>query len=609
MLAPRYSHFTVILISWKAYEALDIDDVEQAESVLRKLARELKDMQLVRTYPQLSKLVDLLPLLPALRHVRDLLRESELSVEGAGDPFSASPMQTQASGTEVSGASWWDRALRWQQALTQVDTPATRAAAERLSRCLEGWLVEAGMIACQQLAHATAMPLPGALAVPAPSAGRSQPASSAPGHDPSPVETAPAPLAAGVTLGVLGAASLAYGTWRCVRGTRDYRVVGTPQVMPNGSRASATTRAMPFVVGVASLTAGACLVYPYLSAWLTPINDAEQTAWFDPEVIAQMRLTHPDLAQAVEALDLPDWGSIHQDMSSDAQLPPRVAREAAIKATPPPPHPDMASWLRHVVEHSNLESQTQTQFALLIVRCMNSPCVKSGGDQEERETRVLVKLLQSLMELARDETYLAQDEHRGRRLQEIWSALLPSYESFSYREYGKLLRDFGRLFLVDSTLNVWDGKNVPLPAILPSLTDQAQQEGEDAIRRLYTPVLDPVLFIDQFIRDGIALYQARTGKGKGLTPTSKLVVRLQPVWDGNTSFVAREFRNLMRPFTLREIVTGQHHYAISKIESIYAYRIASIEPCEPAAVSRSSGQQRILHSSAWPQNGVDPEHR
>lgn len=138
-LQLAYGQYLNALLVWQVYQACAGGDPLQTEDRLRQLARQLKEYQVVKSYPQLEPLIDLLPLLP-------LLMEARRSVS-----------------VQLNADSWLGWGSQWLNALAS-SASSQRSAMDlhrRLSRQVEHWLADALVAAMSKFP----MGPPGAAAV------------------------------------------------------------------------------------------------------------------------------------------------------------------------------------------------------------------------------------------------------------------------------------------------------------------------------------------------------------------------------------------------------------------------------------------------------------
>lgn len=583
VLTQLYSHYSTVLIVWQAYNALKLDDIEQSEAMLRGVAYKLHDAEIVRRFPQLGKLVDLLPLLPALRQIHAYVAKQP-------------------------GDSLWDRAARWQEALMQADTPQAREAGERLAQCAVDWLVDAGMAACDHLASAAWSPgdcLARATGKPTdpshqPSAenqakaldAKASSTSQAPPTSlkPTTTTTAALPLTAGAGLGMIGAASLMYGLWQCTQTRKDYVLVGQ-------TRLPTCARVMPFIAGATALTAAGLIVYPHIGDHSVASSADGVTATAgtsgapsgcEPVEIMRLRQAYPDLAHAVDCLELPDWGRISKDLIDAANAQHRPVREVnqesfldtgrasgkysgtLVTEELQPTYIDLG--IKGYMEENSANPAAQAQLTLMLNRVASEPYVLAGLSPEERATRKLLKLMQSVLEAARDFD-VASDLATQSRLKEIWTVLYDLYTTARSGLYAEQVRSAGALFEITGELPF---RGLAETDYVDSfVTSELVRESAEVVLKAYHPILDPAGYIHDYINAILAAYKFRTSRN--LTADSLIEVTLRPVFLGDMDHVMKQAPRIKKEFSIRDIVLGQHHYVIDGMrEGGTTYKIESM---------------------------------
>ncbi len=192
-LQYAYSQYLNAMLVWQVYQALNSRDSNQTEDKLRQLARQLKDYQAVKSYPQLEKLIDLIPLLPALREAYKTI------------------------GAQPPADSWLGWGDQWLEALAASKSPSLLALRDDLSRKVETWLADAVMQACDTAVQQPWGLLPGASAASVPpdtiaAGGTTARSTAASGL------VANWQLGAGIGLEALGLAAIGYAVWQWRQG-------------------------------------------------------------------------------------------------------------------------------------------------------------------------------------------------------------------------------------------------------------------------------------------------------------------------------------------------------------------------------------------------------
>ncbi|MBK5415789.1 hypothetical protein [Pseudomonas sp. TH31] len=230
-----YSQYLNALLVWQVYQACAGHDPLESEDRLRQLARQLKDYQVVKCYPQLEPLIDLLPLLPLLMEARH-----SVNVQSSAD-------------------SWLGWGSQWLNALAGSASRyrSARALHQRLSRQVEHWLADALVAALSKLP----MGLPGAAAASTSgAAGRAFEPMSV-GLD------SHGALLAGISLEAVGLGAIGYALWQL----REVGDAGRPVAEVETGLMGAAPRAAggrglhdhkaPLLLGITAMVAGGVLLY------------------------------------------------------------------------------------------------------------------------------------------------------------------------------------------------------------------------------------------------------------------------------------------------------------------------------------------------------------
>ncbi len=233
-LQLAYSQYLNALLVWQVYQACAGHDPQQSEERLRHLARQLKEYQVVKSYPDLEPLIDLLPLLPLLMEARQ-----SVSVQPGAD-------------------SWLGWGAQWLNALADSASRNRSASKlqQRLSRQLEHWLADALMAAVSKLPIGP----PGAAAAPTSGAADRafQPMSA--GLDSQRL------LLGGISLEAVGLGAIAYALWQSRQaGDADAPVAeaetGLMDAIPRAAGRGLHEHKTPLLLGVAAMAAGGFMLY------------------------------------------------------------------------------------------------------------------------------------------------------------------------------------------------------------------------------------------------------------------------------------------------------------------------------------------------------------
>ncbi|WP_198388994.1 ParB N-terminal domain-containing protein, partial [Burkholderia ubonensis] len=157
-------------------------------------------------------------------------------------------------------------------------------------------------------------------------------------------------------------------------------------------------------------------------------------------------------------------------------------------------------------------------------------------------------------------------------------------------EYSKIkVTEFKRTFLIDSAPSqtpalITTEPPATKPTIPPDVwVENIERHGELALKQLeesYSLILDPVAFIDDYIKTRVSRYEQETGKRVNLTPDSKITVTVRDMITNQEG----DYRDIVASikthhFTLKEFVTGQH-WLYFKSDSKYRYKKVEFESPE-----------------------------
>ncbi|ROM93897.1 putative adhesin [Pseudomonas brassicacearum] len=218
-----YSQYLNAILIWQVYQAFNSNDPVETEDNLRQLARQLKDCQVVKSYPQLEKLINLIPLLPALREAQQVVQ------------------------AQLPTDSWLTWGQQWMDALANSNSRSLLELRDQLSHRVENWLADALMSTFNAMARQRWGLLPGAMADELALQGPAQsevteadwaeigakdmalPENAKPAAAPAaPSATAPSSghgpnwqLATGISLEAVGMAAIGYALWQMRQADKD----------------------------------------------------------------------------------------------------------------------------------------------------------------------------------------------------------------------------------------------------------------------------------------------------------------------------------------------------------------------------------------------------
>lgn len=524
-LQHLYSYYLSAAVLWKVYDALCLPDNEHTRATLRRLVRELKDLNVVRTYPQLGRLVDLLPIIPDLQRVWQM------------------PALPQTS-------TWWDRLFSWQTALSAIDSPDAQAAAARLTQCAQNWLTDAVLSACDAIVAQPWGPVPAAAAA-EPSAA---PERSTMRKEQETFAGSNWARGIGATLSVMGLAGLSHQVWKASAGPIYRRV--------DADRGADTTPAFVQRLSVPALICWSALavsgVWLYHNGSETAAQSG-QAAPLDFSDLGSLEQAYPERARELASLRLPDLGLV---LDQDTVKPTRSRREV-------PPETSEVKGMCAVVDafmrDLNVDESTRGELALVQLRATLAPDVQGGQSSDETRVRKLLKSMQTIAALAREPS-VANDAICQQRLNQIWAVLFKAFDTLKTGNFAALHRNYAHVYQVSPELSfdVNEPNNDPKAAAADkSETRRAINAAIATICRTYNLILDPAAFIRSHIESGISAFSRQHGQYQEMTSDSLIKVSLSPSVPGNPNYHGPAApRSTERTFKLIEVVTGQHLHAV-----------------------------------------------
>lgn len=118
-----YSKYLNAALMWQIWQAFRGSSPEESESLLRQLLSNLKECEVVQSYPQLEWMIDLLPLLPALKEAQHIV------------------------GDLPDAGSWLEWSNQWVEALAGSQNSSLLKLQGKLSLVVENWLTNAALSA------------------------------------------------------------------------------------------------------------------------------------------------------------------------------------------------------------------------------------------------------------------------------------------------------------------------------------------------------------------------------------------------------------------------------------------------------------------------------
>ncbi|MDQ9128523.1 hypothetical protein RDT67_19075 [Serratia fonticola] len=632
-----YSQYLNVMVAWQVYQAFNRQDPREIEDSLRRLARQLKDYQVVRHYPQLEKLVDLLPLLPALREAN------------------------QTVGEQPTTTSWLAWGKQWLDALAGSDNKSLKEAREQLSRHMENWLADAIMLVVDASVQQPWGLLPGAEATGEPTLAASQPAT--------PSLLAPNwQLPVGISLEALSAAAFGYALWRTRSGKperppeeielEEILVHTAPAVSQDetsqfrsstltlgATRSVLTEQKAPLLLGIISMVAGGALIYGSLNrrAGQLPDQISDEELRKMHELIAQLDVADLyfifDQSEIIEEWDTEAAAtkirvrrnvqdvslSEHIDRVLDIDLPEQdriIFNAIFLRAyneidAEVPAHDKMRDGLRmfrtirligeyireirdkpemettlinaqhiemrlhllsgidlmlpdkisDILNNMFLSPQVKKEFSTLFDRAKNASDVQVAPPGQDRNIRQLLKTIEMLDDYIRT-TKDMPDMANTRQIAESINEKLNRLANLQIDTTSRtVINEFRRNFNVLSVSSTEAAPVEDLPITVQQMEGMIRNQGIQsvmAIERLYDPILNPTIYIDNYIRERISNYNKNREDKVNLNPDSEITVKYNH--SSYHPIVISPPTSTSHNFTLKDIVTGQYRYAEKKME-------------------------------------------
>ncbi|MBN3005347.1 Fic family protein [Chromobacterium alkanivorans] len=565
-----YSQYLNARLAYQVCLAFNSQDPVETEDRLRLLARQLKDCQVVRHYPQLEKLVDLIPLLPALRE--------------AGQTVGAQPVAD----------SWLAWGNQWLDALADSKSESVRNLREQLSRRMENWLADAVMSACDALVQQPWGLLPGAEA-----ASAAQPATAQP--------AAPSRLAAnwqlagGISLEALGLAAVGYALWRARQDApaplpaeielKEILVHSAPAASQDESspfQPPMTTSApaaggsalweqkAPLLLGIAAMAAGGALLY----GWARRDGAQPNPAKGEALRLAHEIITQLDVDDLHFVFDQPQF-AVELEGEEGAPLR-RAARSLPSENTDD--EEDLPFQIDQVLHNLDMSRAIRTEFNRLFEKADRAGEVRELPPGKERDIRRLLKTIELTSAFIDD----IKDKPSLNEFREFGQVILKDLSALADAQTDDLSKSIVERYRQGFAVQSAPPTGAAVPTDAPPSPDQAleqafqlqSEQSLERVERLYQPILNPASYIDDYIRKGISAFEQRKGSKTQLRPDSKIRVDYFPRVHPNPNLQGpRAPLPASRYFTLTEIVTGQYLYESKRLKdsSGREYRVTGMQ--------------------------------
>ncbi|PXX63685.1 hypothetical protein SAMN05660489_03841, partial [Pseudomonas sp. LAMO17WK12:I10] len=584
-----YSQYLNAMLVWQLYQAFNSKSPEETEDTLRQLARQLKDYQVVRSYPQLEKLIDLIPLLPALREARH------------------------AIDTQPPANTWLGWCNQWLDTLANSNSKSMLELREQLSRKVENWLADAVMSACNAVVQQPWGLLPGAAAAPTSDTVNRALTTGTTASTPSiaaPSDRANWQLGAGISLEAIGLAAIGYALWRQASKTgstqdiemRDILMGSTPARLmeesspfqaPEGGVSVAALRAdksslmdqkLPLLLGVTAMAAGGAFLYRWASSGVdgaSLMSDSE----YQKELKIINELEVPDLSflfydELVEAPLEPETTTTAEVETLAEQKANRVRRSTPVNSESIPQH------ITDLINEAGL--RRNPLLAMILRRVDNSAEVINSYRKPLAERNVirLLKFIEVMMPLG-GRVNLDYAPPFRLLLDGLWRIANGLSDAYGQSKVSQ----FKQAFLIGSTSQPPLEPEATSTTIGPltdqQLTDRIKRSAERTLQQLeelHHPILDPSAFIDDYLKKGIHRYEQQSGMATEKLPNSQVNVTYHPGPYDPTMVppYKRAPSSTTVSVPLRDVVTGHYLYnfkqARDSLGRPYSYPRTTFEP-------------------------------
>ncbi|GAB1849151.1 hypothetical protein MyNCGM683_40420 [Achromobacter xylosoxidans] len=613
-MRSAYRLYLNATLAWRIYRAFDNDNAEQSESDLRRLARELKDLKDVRQHPHLEHLIDLLPLLPALREAN------------------------RAVGAQPSASSWLNWGQQWLDALANSGSESLIALRAALSRCMTIWLAAALMSAFDSLARQPWNVLPGAEAASlcAPEAGEQ---ASAPGAaSRSAVDWR---LMAGVGLEVLGLAVLCYALWRMYSGESKRRPepkelneillpalepADTGERLPVPASASAPAGNMvsaawdqkvPLLFAMAAMSAGGYLIYDWS-------RQSDEVARKVDEIIEQLDVANIDFLfyHSIFIEEENQIGSAEKEKSSrgtesnatkaggasqtglpsfekDWSVNHRTRR--GLRSGDAAGGEDLWAQVDLVLQRQEMSVMVRAELKKLFEKAAEAKEVKNAVPAKARNIRRLIKtreLIDAFINYGESVPYLEEVVESAVKISRELIALSEAQtDPLLKMAIDRYEKSFSRPLNPVEKAEASSRFRQDMERFNQRLDDDFYSVAELSlarVARLYSPIMSPASYIDDYIRKGVEAYERETKRKTGLTPDSKM--RMKFVQQRTIDYRPSGEKEINTEYSLRDLVTYSYRYDVADWEKKYGvpYKEAEIQHADLVKFLRKKDLQSIM---------------
>ncbi|KVN39169.1 hypothetical protein WJ64_03735 [Burkholderia ubonensis] len=577
-----YGQYLNAMLAWQVYQALNSGDPNETEDKLRQLARQMKDYQLVKSYPQLEKLIDLMPLLPALREAQKTVK------------------------AQPSADSWLGWVQQWLEALADSRSPSLVKLRDDLSRKVETWLADGMMSAFDAAAQLPSRLLPGAAAASVPqettaAGGTSAPSTAASGLG------ANWELGAGIGLEALGVAAIGYALWQWRQAgkteaepSRDIEMQNMlgprpaaaqpqtetatflrPEAADADTVASVGTpswrdQKLPLLMGLAgvgAMAAGGKFLYDWASSRAT-VPDGLSDSEYQRELKILQELQVP-------SLDFLFYGGAIEEVLSVSESAATARQKIAITTTEADETTLAVQHASRIERNAQFSSASIPQLiasATTEANLNNSNIVSGVFSQVDASSDVVssrsrpaternvIYLLKSIEYISTFIEAIGSEQDR-QRYRPLLDGLWRIADGLT-DDYGRTkVEQYKQAFLIQrgpqqsQTIQAVS-TTTTAPMEQEGLADSIKEFGERTLRQLeglYDPILNPVAFIDNYINEGIRSFAQSRGISLSVNPDSPVRIRATHVINSVGPQASVQTDHDFN-FRLRDIVTGHYLY-------------------------------------------------
>ncbi|KVZ90856.1 hypothetical protein WL22_23345 [Burkholderia ubonensis] len=574
-----YGQYLNAMLVWQVYQAMNSSDPNETEDTLRQLARQLKDAQLVKRYPQLEKLIDLIPLLPALREAQKTVK------------------------AQPSADSWVGWCNQWVEALASSPSPSLAKLRDELSRKAESWLADGVMSAFDAAVQLPSRLLPGAAAASVPPDTRAAGGTTVPSTATSGLG-ANWQLGAGIGLEALGVAAIGYAIWQWRQAgraeaapVRDMEMQDMLAPRPPASQPQAETDAiltpeaagagiiasagkpspkLPLLMGLAgvgAMAAGGALLHRWAAS---DASAATQDALSDSEyqrelqIIRELQVPSLDFLFYGDQLEQDGTTRLDNETTTGPENEATTGEDEITRAVRTAGRSKRGAQFNSdsiFLEIERAKENARLQHSTTVNSIFESASRALDGSRQQygSAARKVIYLLKSIEYFSAFIERLNNEEARQRYrplLDGLWriaDGLADEYGQSKVAEYKQafLINNSPREVLSGSA--AMTATTTSSPTSQASLMSEIEHSGEQTLRELETLsslIFQPAAYIDAYTKGAISRYEQKVGRTTGLTPDSRIVATKEShVYRGQRPPLSYTERYT---YPLREIATGYY---------------------------------------------------